>query len=203
VIQRPYPPLTEEQAFEVLQSLRLCGDKLLVRMLLDFDYGTPEGAFPSHQTLSLRTGWSAKTVRNRILKLRQAGIITARRGGTGGLMRYYVVPPGWTPRPDSNGAEQDLPVNKPAGTSEVRDVPHDVPHDVPPGRAKDRDREVTTAGETGGDAGRVVVPSHPHPRTPYKQRTAQRPRRTSRQSVSDPYLSPADLDRWEEESRAS
>lgn len=147
---RPFPSLTEDEASEVLHALPNTGDRLLVRVLLDFDQGGPMGAYPGYKLIAQRTGWSGKTVRNRLSRLLQTGVIVSERGGAQGWTRYYVV----SPMSRDTGTPDSPSMSRGAGTSELQtdvstdippgqdieavdipaDVPTDVPTDVPPGR---------------------------------------------------------------------
>lgn len=123
---RPFSPLTEDEEWEILHALPT-GDRLLVRVLLDLDEGGPLGAYPGYELLARRTGWSGKTVRNRLSRLRKAGVIVSERGGAQGLTRYYVV----SPMSRDAGTPDSPSMSRGVGTPEVQ---NDVPTDVPPGQ---------------------------------------------------------------------
>lgn len=139
---RPFPPLTEDEEWEILHVLPT-GDRLLVRVLLDFDEGGPLGAYPGYELLARRTGWSGKTVRNRLSRLRKTGVIVSERGGAQGLTRYYVVSlmsrdartpdsPSMSRGVGTPEPQNDVPTDVPPGQDiEAVDVPVDVPTGVP------------------------------------------------------------------------
>ena len=164
---RPFAPLAEDEEWGILHALPNTGDRLLVRVLLDFDEGGPLGAYPGYELLAKRTGWSGKTVRNRLSGLRKAGVIVSERGGAQGLTRYYVVPPmsrdGGTPDSPSmsRGAgtpelQNDVPSNVPPGQDiEVVDVPTDVPSGVP-------SKSPPVGTSIGGGEGSIRTTSRSH-----------------------------------------
>lgn len=180
---RPAPRLTEEQEAALLRSVRNVGDRLLLRVLLDLDAGGDLGAYPGHQLLGIRTGWEPKTVRNRLSRLRRAGLIVSRRGGSEGLMRYYVMPPA-SRETETRAPESDVPKdrdlglahapaprdanNVPAEVPTERDAtPTDVPADVPGGvptagissrRGSNSKKTTTGANPPEGD-GRKQTPA--------------------------------------------
>jgi biotin operon repressor len=193
---RPCPPLTEEQTFQVLRGLRSPTYKLLVRVLLDHDQGGELGAYPSHRTIALKTGWSEKTVRNRMSELRKMGVIVSQRRGR--YTSYFVVPP----KQDDNGVcdgvtvsrhvgtSTDRPESQASGTHRTGNVPDHVPEHVPNVGARYRERK----GKKAAEERELAVRPEDRTTAPTSPRAARSP---GTRLAAEPYLSPSQLREWE------
>jgi hypothetical protein len=158
---RLFPPLTSEEEAQLMRELPNSSTRLLIRVLLDHDEGNELGAYPSHETISRLTGWSPKSVRNRIAELRKAGLLKSRRGGAGRLMCYYVTPPVASPTgvaPQtvaSRWRPNGVPMTPPTAGHSIEGDSKELHMGEPPQTRQPLLKDVTLGNLPRGDRGAV------------------------------------------------